>query len=64
MTAEPTISVSLRLPRTVRDLLKVAADEECRSMANMVEFLIVRHCKEHGIGLSAKRPGSKSKARA
>lgn len=63
MAKDSPVTITLRLPRTTRDLLKQAATFERRSMANMVEVLILKHCEERGtsaIPTPAKRPRSKT----
>lgn len=56
-----SVTVTLRVSEEVRELLRAAAEEDRRSMGNMVEVLILKHCKEHGIGVARKRE-PKSKA--
>lgn len=54
------ITVTLRLDKAIKELLQVAADHEHRSMANMVEVLILRHCEANGISVATKRTIKKS----
>ena len=60
MAKEPTITLTLRLAQATHALLEAAAEMECRSKANMVEWLIVQHGIAKGIGIS-KRPTGKKK---
>lgn len=61
MVKDPPVSVTLRLPKSIRDLLKVAADRDRRSMANMAEVMIVRYCESNGISVgSGQVPKRKS----
>lgn len=53
MAKEATVTVTLRISQSTRDLLRRAAETDHRSMANFVEVLILRHCE--GIGLTAVR---------
>jgi hypothetical protein len=62
MAKEPIVTVTLRVPETVRELLRAAAEEDHRSMANMVEVLILKHCKERSISVSPKRIRRQTKA--
>lgn len=60
MAKESAVTITLRIKQDTRDLLKRAAEKDHRSMANMVEVLILRYCESNGIavrGTRAKRPG-------
>lgn len=50
-----TVSVTLRVSESVRELLRAAAEDDHRSMANMVEMLILQRCKERSISVAPKR---------
>lgn len=54
MEKDAPVTVTLRIAQTTRDLLKRAADLDHRSMANMVEVLILRHCEANGVSVSPK----------
>ncbi len=60
MAKEPSVSVTLRVPASIRELLRAAAEDDHRSMANMVEVLIIKHCKERGIGLGRHRKSTRT----
>ena len=60
MTKESPVTVTLRIARPTRDLLKRAAERDHRSMANMVEVLILRHCEANEISVGAIRAAKKS----
>ena len=62
MAKEQSVTVTLRIPETIRELLRAAADEDHRSMANMVEVLILKHCKDHSISVVPKREPKKKTA--
>lgn len=47
-------TLNLRIEPGLKDAVRVAAAEEHRSVANMVEMLIRRHCDEHGIAIPDK----------
>ena len=49
MTKPSAVTVTLRLDKAIKDLLQAAADKEHRSMANMIEVLILRHCEASAI---------------
>lgn len=55
MTKVRTVSVTLRVSENVRELLRAAAEDDHRSMANMVEMLILQRCKERSISVAPKR---------
>ena len=42
-------TLNLRIAPGIKDAVRTAADKEHRSVANMVEMLIRRHCDAHGI---------------
>jgi|TARA_B110000438_G_scaffold48548_1_gene48949 hypothetical protein len=47
-----TATLNLRISPPLKEGIKVAADKEHRSIANMVEMLIRRHCDDCGIEIS------------
>jgi hypothetical protein len=51
MPAKKTTTLNLRINPHLKDALKSASLREHRSIANMVEVLIMRHCKEIGISI-------------
>ncbi len=55
MTKPSAVTVTLRLDKAIKDLLQVAADKEHRSMANMVEVLILRYCETNRISAAQPR---------
>jgi len=60
MSKETPVTVTLRLTRATKNLLQAAAERDHRSMANMVEVLIHRHCEASGISVSPKRKAGKA----
>jgi len=42
-------TLNLRIDPDVKEAVREAADQEHRSVANMIEMLIRRHCDETGI---------------
>jgi hypothetical protein len=46
-----TATLNLRIDPSVKEGIRVAASKEHRSVANMVEMLIRRHCDETGISI-------------
>ena len=44
-----TETLYVRVSPHLKSALQVAAKRECRSMSNMVEFLVLTYCREHGL---------------
>lgn len=51
MTRTKTATLNLRIDPTLKEALRIAALREHRSVANMVEILIRKHCLEQGIAI-------------
>lgn len=49
MTITKTEVVSVRVPPDVKVALVAAAEQERRSLASMVEFMVLEYCRTHGI---------------
>ncbi len=47
-------NLNLRISPEVKNALKEAATLDHRSLNNMVEFLIIEHCKKIGVELKSK----------
>ena len=45
-------TLNLRIDPAIKDAVRVAAAQEHRSVANMVEVLIRRHCEQTGISIT------------
>jgi hypothetical protein len=59
-----TATLTLRVDPALKDALRLAADAEHRSIANMVEVLIRDYCDDHGIAIpSPEEANNKSGAR-
>lgn len=52
MPARKTATLNLRIDPLLKDAVRSAALREHRSVANMVEYLIRRHCERTGIAVS------------
>lgn len=48
-------TLNLRIDPGVKEAVREAADQEHRSVANMIEMLIRRHCDHHGIVITEQR---------
>lgn len=51
MSPHKTATLNLRIDPALKEALRVAADGEHRSIANMVEKLIRDHCASQGISI-------------
>jgi hypothetical protein len=51
MIATRTAILNLRVDPALKDALRIAAQREHRSVANMVEWLVRKHCKKLGISI-------------
>ncbi|WP_080291800.1 ribbon-helix-helix protein, CopG family [Stenotrophomonas maltophilia] len=49
MATSKTATLTLRIDPDLKEALRVAAEHEHRSIANMIEVLIRSHCERHGI---------------
>lgn len=49
MSAKKSAPLNIRIDPSLKESLRIAADKDHRSMANMVEFLIFKHCLRKGI---------------
>lgn len=52
MAVTKTEVVSVRVPPDVKAALLAAAEQERRSLASMVEFMVMDYCKTHGVVLT------------
>ena len=50
-----TATLNLRISPYLKKGIRLAADQEHRSVANMIEMLIRRHCVERGIKIIESR---------
>jgi hypothetical protein len=48
MASNKTATLTLRLDPTLKEALRNAAEQEHRSLANMVEVMILDYCSRHG----------------
>ena len=47
-------TLSIRTSADIKQLLKLAADREHRSVASMIEVLVLAYAHEHGLGDTAQ----------
>jgi hypothetical protein len=62
MATVKTATLTFRIAPELKEALRVAADQEHRSIANMVEILIRDHCERHGIAISHSEESKNSGA--
>ncbi len=51
MVVNKTETLTLRIEPSVKEVLRAAAQEEHRSIANMVEVMILDYCQRHGLSV-------------
>lgn len=51
MATIKTATLTFRIDPGLKEALRIAADQEHRSIANMVEVLIRDYCEQHGIAI-------------
>jgi hypothetical protein len=51
MNPRKTTTMNLRVDPVIKEAIREAADQEHRSIANMIEVLIRNHCKAVGIAI-------------
>lgn len=51
MHQKKTATLNLRIDPQLKEALRVAAQREHRSIANLVEVMIRRHCEAQGIAI-------------
>ncbi len=49
MAVTKTEVISVRVPPDIKSALAAAAEAERRSLASMVEFMVLEYCRNHGI---------------
>jgi hypothetical protein len=49
MSPRKTATLNLRIDPVLKEAARVAADKDHRSVANLIELLIRRHCEANGI---------------
>lgn len=52
MATVKTATLTFRIDPDLKEALLIAASQEHRSIANMVEVLIRNYCEQHDIGIS------------
>ena len=56
MAPKKTATLNLRVDPAIKDAARAAAIREHRSVANLIEVLIRRHCEQEGIPIPEQQP--------
>lgn len=56
MPAKKTTTLNLRVDPVIKEAVREAAILEHRSIANLIEVLIRKHCEEAGIPIPEQQP--------
>lgn len=56
MAVTKTEVVSARVPPDVKSALSAAAEVERRSVASMLEIMVLSYCRDHGIATPSVKP--------
>ncbi|WP_157727046.1 type II toxin -antitoxin system TacA 1-like antitoxin [Burkholderia pseudomallei] len=51
-------TLNLRVTPELKELIRLAAEREHRTIANFIEVLVRQHCGTHGVDVAVKRPKS------
>ncbi len=54
-----TDTLNLRVTPELKELIRLAAEREHRTIANFIEVLVRQHCVEHGVAVPSKQPLSR-----
>jgi hypothetical protein len=57
-------TLSFRIEPSLKEALRIAAEQEHRSIANMVEVMIREYCGRVGVGIAEQAPASGVRASA
>lgn len=56
MATKKTTTLTFRIEPLLKDALRLAADKEHRSIANMVEVMIREYCAQIGVAIAVPNP--------
>lgn len=60
MAITKTEVVSVRVPPDIKSALAAAAEAERRSLASMIEVMVLNYCRDHAIAIPAAVPATKA----
>lgn len=49
-------TLNLRVTPELKELIRLAAEREHRTIANFIEVLVRQHCAAHEVAVSSKQP--------
>lgn len=52
MARRKTEAINLRMSAEMKEMLRIAADREHRTLSNMIEHLLIDYCERHAISAS------------
>ena len=55
MTALKTAALNIRINPNLKEALRIAAKRDHRSVANMVEMLVIKHCENEEISIPEQK---------
>ena len=55
MSALKTAALNIRIDPNLKEALRIAAKRDHRSVANMVELLVIKHCENEGISIPEQK---------
>ena len=58
--ANKTSTVTFRMNPSIKEMLRIAADKERRSVANMIEVMVVEYAKKMGVEENKVTPKRKT----
>lgn len=58
--ANKTTTVTFRMNPAIKEMLRIAADKERRSVANMIEVMVVEYAKKMGVEENKVTPKRKT----
>lgn len=64
MAKAKTATLSFRIKPTLKDALRAAAEREHRSIANMVEVMVLDYCGRNGVAISDQDGSSGGRLRS
>lgn len=59
MAITKTEVVSVRVPPDIKSALAAAAEAERRSLASMIEVMVLNYCRDHAIAVPAAKAATK-----
>ena len=55
MVTKKSAALNIRISTNVKEAIRIAADREHRSVANMIEILIREHCERVGVSIPEQK---------